>query len=328
MTMYNMVYDITIGKYKLGMIAGVEIKRSVELLSDTAIIHLPAIAYNKAFNSTNNTLTITEKSIKAGDRVVIQLGYNDTLYTEFAGYLEHIENENDQLHLYCEDAIYLYRKPLPNKEMINTNVKKIVSWVIEQLQLQHKLICNYDVTYDKFVVADCSGYDVLKKIQEELKPNIYIKDNTLHIHPQYTEIFGEAKYDFAFNIEKSNLRYKDATQRKLLVEIQGKDKNGKIIKVEEGTTGGDRLTMNISGISSTASLKKIAREVLLNKGGYTGYEGTFTAWLIPYCDAGYKVSIIDNDYEYKNGCYYVTQVETKFDDNGAERTITLGKKLE
>lgn len=326
--MYNMIYDITIGKYKISMIAGVEIKRSVELLSDTAIIHLPAIVYNKPFNSTNNTLTITEKSIKAGDRVIIKLGYNNTLFTEFAGYLEHIENENDQLHLYCEDAIYMYRKPLPNKELLNIDVKNLVSWIINQLQLQHKVDCNYDVTYDKFVVADSTGYDVLKKIQEELKPNIYIKDNTIHIHPQYTEIYGEAKYDFAVNIEKSNLRYKDATQRKLLVEIQGKDKNGKIIKVEEGTTGGDRITMNISGISSTDSLKKIAREVLLNKGGYTGYEGTFTAWLIPFCDAGYKVSITDKDYEYKSGYYYVTQVETKFDENGAERTITLGKKLE
>jgi len=323
-----MVYDISIGKYKLAMIAGVEIKRSVELLSDTAIIHLPAIAYNKAFNCTNNTLSFIEKSINTGDKVVIQLGYNDTLITEFVGYLEHIENENDQLHLYCEDAIYLYRKPLPNKELRNISVQNIISWIIKQLQLPHRLSCNYDVTYDKFVIADCTGYDILKKIQDELKPNIYIKDDTLHIHPQYTEIFGEAKYDFAVNIEKSNLRYKDASQRKILIEIQGKDAQGKIIKVEEGTTGGDRITMNISGISKIDSLKKIAREVLMNKGGYTGYEGTFTAWLIPYCDAGYKVSITDRDYEYKNGYYYVTQVETKFDENGAERTINLGKKLQ
>ncbi len=323
-----MVYDIKIGKYKLGLLTAVNIKRSVEQLADTAIITLPGVMYNKAINSTDSTLDYLEKSIKAGDEVTIKLGYNDTLATEFTGCVEHIENDNDQIKLYCEDGIYNYRKSLPNIEHKNITVKKLLSWVITQLQLPHQLACDYDVTYDRFVVTNCTGYDVLKKIQEELKPNIYFKDNILHVHPQYSEVFGTANYDFSVNIEESKLKYKNAEQRKILVEVNGKDRNGRVVKVEEGTTGGDKITVNISGISDRTSLQKIARETLLAKGVYTGYEGQFTGWLIPYCDAGYKINITDKDYEYKNGTYYVLSVDVNFDENGGKRTITIGKKLQ
>jgi len=326
--MLNMVFDIRVGKYKLGLIAGVNIKRSVEQLTDTATITLPATMYNKAIASTTSRIYFLEKSVGYGDEVVIRLGYNDTLVTEFTGYLEHVENDNDQLRLHCEDGIFLYRKALPDTEHKRVTLSALLQWVIAQLNLNHNLSCSYDVTYDKFVTLGNTGYDVLKKVQEELKPNIYLKGNTLHVHPQYTELFGTASYDFAKNIEKSNLKYRDASQRKLLVEVHGRDARGKEVRVEEGTIGGDKLTLNISGISDRESLKRIAMQALLSKGGYTGYEGSFTGWLIPYCDAGYKVRLTDKDYEYKNGSYYVTAVEVNFTENGAERVVTLGKKIE
>lgn len=43
-----MIYDIEIGDYKLGMLDKVEIRKSVEQLSDTAVITLPAAQYNNA----------------------------------------------------------------------------------------------------------------------------------------------------------------------------------------------------------------------------------------------------------------------------------------
>lgn len=323
-----MVYDIAIGRYKLGMISSVNIKRSVEQLTDTAVISLPGTMYNKAINSTTSGLDHLEKSVQRGNQVVIRLGYNDVLYTEFTGYIEHIENENDQLKIYVEDSIFQYRKPLPDTEHKSVNVSKLLQWVISMLGLPYSLSCDYDITYDKFVVSGNTGYDVLKKIQEELKPNIYMKGNVLHVHPQYTEIFGAATYNFAENIEKSNLKYRDAEQRKLLVEVQGKGADGRVLKVEEGSTGGDKITLNVSGVSRADELRTIARQALLSHGGYTGYEGSFTGWLIPYCDAGFKVSLTDNDYKYKNGSYYVTAIEVNFSENGAERVVTLGKKIE
>ena len=61
--MYTMVYDIEIGNYKLGMLDKVEVHRSVEQLSDTAVITLPAAQYNNALEG--------EDKLKRGDAVSI-----------------------------------------------------------------------------------------------------------------------------------------------------------------------------------------------------------------------------------------------------------------
>ena len=317
--MKDMSWYIKIGKFELKMMESVEITHSVELLSDTADIVLPATAYNK-------TLDI-ESKIKRGDTVLIELGYNNKKVPEFNGYVESIATDGGSLTIKCEDELFQYRKDIPNIELKNVSVTDIIAYVHKYIK-GYMVSCDYDFTYEKFVVNNATGYDVLKKIQEEAKPNIYAKGNVLHIHPQYVEIFGTANYDFAINIDEEgcDLKYKLESERKLLVTVESKNAAGKTIKVEEGTTGGEKLTLNLSGVTSEASMRKLAKEALTQR-VYTGYEGGFTSWLIPFCDAGYKATITDSDYEFKNGSYYVLEVKTKFSDAGGVRVLKIGKKL-
>lgn len=313
-----MCWKVTIGAYQLGMIESIEIVRSVELLSDTATITLPSAVYNKAFE-------INDK-IKRGDAVKIELGYDDKLEIEFEGYLKQEPNtDNGSLILECEDGLFQYRKSLDNVELKNASVSDVLNYVNVTIG-GFSLKCDYDFKYDKFVINNATGYDVLKKIQEEAKPNIYLKGNVLHVHPQYSEIFGKATYDFSKNIETAELKYMRAEDRKFLVTVESKGKDGKVIKAEFGTTGGDKMTINVSGVTDMDSLKKLAEEALKTK-VYTGYEGTFDGWLVPYCDAGYQIRIVDADYEYKTGEYYVLEVKTVFSKQGGVRTIKIGKKL-
>jgi hypothetical protein len=315
--MYNMSWKVTVSKYQLMMIDAIEIIRSVEKLSDMATITLPATAYNAAIG--------IESKIKRGDAIVIEFGYNGGLYEEFNGYLNSIQTDNGSLILECEDGLFQYRKSLDNIELKGASVTDVLNHVNKAIG-GFTLKCDYDFKYDKFVINNATGYDVLKKIQEEAKPNIYLKGKTLHVHPQYSELFGTADYDFSRNIETEELKYRNADERKFIVIVESKGKDGKVIRVEAGTTGGDKMTINVSGVTDMASLRKLANEALATK-VYTGYEGTFTGWLLPYCDAGYKVSITDKDYEAKNGSYYVLEVKTNFSKSGGVRTIKLGKKL-
>lgn len=313
-----MSWKITIGAYQLGMIESVEIVRSVELLSDSAIITLPSAAFNQAFD-------INDK-LRRGDAVKIELGYNDKWVTEFEGFLEQEPNtDKGSLVIKCEDGLFQYRKSLDNAVLKNCTVADVLNYVNGKIG-GFSLSCDYDFRYDKFVINNATGYDVLKKIQEEVKPNIYLKGNVLHVHPQYSEIFGKSSYDFSKNIETAELKYMRAEDRKFLVIVESKDQAGKVIKAEFGTTGGDKMSINVSGVTDMESLKKIAKEALLSK-SYTGYEGTFDTWLVPYCDAGYQVRIVDADYEYKTGEYYVLEVKTTFSKSGGVRTIKIGKKL-
>lgn len=57
------------------------------------------------------------------------------------------------------------------------------------------------------------------------------------------------------------------------------------------------------------------------------YEGSLTGWLIPYVEPTYTAEILDKDYPYKNGKYYVKAVKTNFSKSGGVRTITPGIKL-
>ena len=317
--MYRMSWNIRIGGFRLRMVEKVSIKRSVELLSDTATITLPGTVFNKAIN--------IEDKIKVGDAVEIELGYNDDLKPEFKGYLKAIKTDSGSLTLELEDDIYLFRKSVKDEEMKDASVKNILANICSQVG-GFSVSCDYDFTYDKFVINNATGYDVLKKIQDEASPNIYLKDKVLHVHPQYAEIFGEARFDFSRNIERdgTDLKYKSEDERKLLVVVEGTDETGATVSVEKGTTGGDKMTLKLPGVSSRRSLEQKAQSVLEQK-VYTGYEGSFQAWLVPYVDAGYKVAITDPDYEIKNGTYYVISVETTFSKDGGVRKITLGKRL-
>ena len=317
--MYRMSWNIKIGGYRLKMVEKVSIKRSVELLADTATVTLPATVFNK-------TISIEDK-IKVGDAVEIELGYNDDLKTEFKGYLKSIKTDGGSLTLELEDDIYLFRKSVKDEEMKDASVKKILENICSQVG-GFSVSCDYDFTYDKFVINNATGYDVLKKIQDEASPNIYLKDKVLHVHPQYAEIFGEARYDFGKNIERegTDLKYKSEDERKFLIVVEGTDETGATVSVEKGVTGGDKMTLKLPGVSSKSSLEQKAQSVLEQK-VYTGYEGSFQTWLVPYVDAGYKVAITDPDYEVKNGTYYVISVETTFSKDGGVRKVTLGKRL-
>ena len=317
--MYRMSWNIRIGSYRLKTVESVSIKRSVELLSDTASVVIPATVFNRAIE--------VEDKLKVGDAVEIRLGYDDDLQTEFKGYLKSVKTDGGSLTLECEDGIYLFRKSLKDEELKDANVSAILQKVCSQVG-GFSVSCDYDFSYDKFVISNATGYDVLKKIQDEASPNIYLKDDVLHVHPQYAEIFGEARYDFSKNIERegTDLKYKSEDDRKLLVVVESKDATGKTISVEKGVTGGDKMTVKMSGVTSVSSLEAKAQQVLEQK-VYTGYEGSFQAWLLPFVDAGYKVRISDPDYEYKEGTYYVVSVETTFSQAGGVRKITLGKRI-
>jgi hypothetical protein len=315
--LFNLSWKITLENYQLMLLEGVEITRSVEQLSDTATITLPGSVFNKALD--------IEKEIKRGNTVKIELGYNDDLITEFEGFIESIETNDGSITIKCEDAIYKLRKPVADKEFTNPDVSVILNYVLAQIG-GYTLSCDYQFKYDKFTILSNTAYKVVKQIQEETKANVYLKGNVLHVHPQYKEIFGLAEYSFQQNIESSELEYRNADDRKTEVVVEGKSKDGKVIRETAGQKGGDTITIKIDGVSDPASLKNMAEEQLKVK-SYTGYSGSFTGWLIPYCDAGYKVTISDDEYEFKDGTYYVLEVVTNFSKSGGSRQIKIGSKI-
>lgn len=315
-----MDFDITIGSFRLTTLESVVVTCSVENLADTATITLPGAVYNRALE--------IESKIKEGDPVCIRFGYDARLQelpVEFEGYVESIATDDGSIKINCEDGIYRFRKELQNTVLSDVSVEELLRHVTNESG-EFDLSCDYDFKYDKFTIYEATGFDVLKKVQEETRANIYLKGKTLHVHPQYAETGRRVIYDFAVNIEKSDLKYKDARQRKFIATVEGTDVRGKTVKATKGMPGGDKFTIRLPGVSDKATLERRADEELKIR-AYSGYEGNFTTWLVPRIEPTDIVELRDADYEYKTGKYYVVAVVTTFAEGGGSRKVTIGKKI-
>lgn len=316
--MYTMQYEIGIGEYRLGMLDKVEIHKSVELLADTATITLPGAQYNVALD--------VEKKLKRGDKVSIKLGYRETgLETEFEGWVQRISTDGGSVKLICEDDLFLFRKTLKSEVLQKVTLKKLLEHVVEGCGLEMKVNCSYEWTYAKFVINNATGYDVLKKVQEECGADIYVQEGTLEVHAPGEKVGKERYYDFGLNVESEDLTYRNAADKKVQVVVKANMPDGTVREIETGTTGGEKVEVKCA-TSDEASMKARG-ELEVKRRSFDGFDGSFTGWLIPMCVPGDSVRLRDRDYEYKDGTYYVNAVTTELSAQGGKRKIELGFRL-
>ena len=307
-----MGYDITIGSYKVGMLD------SVEMLADTAEITLPAAEYNVALD--------VESKIGRGDAVSIRIGYEENgLVEEFRGWLQRISTDGGNIKLTCEDDLFTLRKNLPNEVLKKVTLETLLKRVIRGAGNCYGLSCSYRWTYAKFVIHEATGYDVLKKVQEECGADIYLKDGVLHVHPPGEVTGKERFYDFSLNVEEADLTYRKAEDKKVRVVVKALMPDGTVKEIETGSTGGDKVEVR-SATSDEASMKARG-ELEVKRRSFDGYDGSITTWLIPECMPGDSATLHDRDYPQKDGTYFVRSVTTSFSKDGGKRKIELGFRL-
>lgn len=316
--MFTLGYDIRLGDFRLGMLDKVEIHRSVELLADTATIVLPGAEYNKALE--------VESLIKRGDPVSITIGYEETgLREEFRGWIQRISTDDGSITIECEDDLYKFRKAIPNEELKQVKLESLLKKVISGIGGSYKLDCTYSWTYEKFVISNATGYDVLKKVQEESGADIYLADDTLHVHAPAETVGDDVYYDFALNVEECDLTYRTAEDRKVQVVVKATMPDGTVKEIETGSTGGDKVEIRCA-TSDEASMRQRG-QTEVKRLSFDGYEGNITTWLIPYCKPGDIAELRDEDYPEKDGRYFVQAVTTEFSRDGGKRTVELGFRL-
>lgn len=316
--MYTLDFEVKIGEFYLGMVDSITIHKSVELLADTCEIVLPAARLNKALE--------VEEQIKRGDEVSVSIGYKEVgIKEEFKGYLQRISTDGGSIKLFCEDDLFQFRKDLPNEELKKISLSDLLSKVVKGIGKNYKVNCSYTWVYDKFVIRDATGYDVLKKVQEECGADIYLIDGVLHIHPPGEVVGKERFYDFAVNIEEAELSFKRAEDKKVKVVVKAIMPDGKVKEIEVGSTGGEKVEVKCHA-SDTASMKARG-EAEVKRRTFDGYDGSITTWLIPECNPGDTASIHDGDYTYKDGTYFVRSVTTEFSEGGGKRKVELGYRL-
>ena len=318
---YHMEYDIQIGNFKVQTLKSVRVIKSVSQLSDTAYIELPGTLINE-------TLQVEDK-IHRGDPVTIQLGYKQAgLQTEFKGYLKAIKTDNTKIVLECEDELFLWDVPLKNEQLENISLQSLLHKVAQQVDSKYNVLCDYNFTYSKFTINNATGLDVLKKIQDETKANIFFDGQFLIITPVYSKGSWSGKtvkYDMTRNVISSDLKYIKASDKKIKVEIEYKGKDGKTYKASTGSEGGKTIKRTINA-GDTSSLSSVAQNEY-NLWCYDGYEGSLTGWLLPYCAPTDMVHLMDPTAQHQDGTYYVVGTEVNFSNGGGRRKVTIGRKM-
>ena len=153
--MYTLDFEVKIGEFYLGMVDSITIHKSVELLADTCEIVLPAARLNKALE--------VEEQIKRGDEVSVSIGYKEVGIKKSLKVIAKISTDGDSIKLFCEDDLFQFRKDLPNEELKKISLSDLLSKVVKGIGKNYKIDCSYTWVYDKFVIRDATGYDVLKK---------------------------------------------------------------------------------------------------------------------------------------------------------------------
>jgi hypothetical protein len=326
--MYRMDHMIRIGETVLPVLTSVKIEKDVTKLTDRATIVCPAVAHGR------NLAYV--KQIAKWQSVRIELGYDGKLREEFSGYVRSVSLDGGELTIECEDALLLFQRvDIPNGEMKDAPLKNVLEYVVgkvndlirsEGLGEPLAIDCLYSYTYGKLTFHNSTAYEAMERIQKDGSPNIYIRGNVLHIVPQYTHSDGETRYSMQRNIckEGTSLKWKNEDDRPLYVEVTGQNTNGDKAEASKGRKGGNELSINMGNcIKDTASLQAIA-DNLYNSKSYTGYDGSFKTWLIPYCDAGYIVELSDNKKSVNPGRYYVQSVKVEYSRSGGSRVIGIG----
>lgn len=325
--MFVLGAKIEIGNYTFNQVHKVTIVKSVDLLSDTAEINLPMSAMfgNQEVGFERKQL---EQEIKAGDAVTITLAYKDVIETvEFIGFVRWVKPNAPTVTIECEDIIYTVRQKQINKNFGSTTLKKVLNYIIEDTNL--KLAGDIpDVNFDKFLLKNVNGAQALQKIKEEYGLYIFIDDNQqLYAGLRQTKNIGENQiYNLYKNVVTHDLRFRKAEDVRIALKVVGILKDNSKIEVIVGDTTGEQRTLYKYNISDKAQLKSIG-EAELSDMKYTGYEGSITSFLTPFCTRGYNVDIQDKNYPDRTGTYFVPKVTTTFGTSGARRKIELGTKL-
>jgi hypothetical protein len=325
--MFVLDCNIKIGKFEFNRVHEVTIVKSVDLLSDTAVIKMPASALfgneEKGFEKKR-----LESEIKAGDKVEITLEYKDVFKkTEFVGFVKSIKPNTPIVEIQCEDAIYIVRKKRINKNFGKTNLKEVLTFILDGsgVTIGDKIPA---MPFDSFLIKNLNGAQALEKIKEKYRLSIFVDDdNKLFASLKETYNNGKiVKYDFYKNIIKHNIQFRRKEDIRLSVEVTGYKKDNTTIKIFIGDTDGEKRELRFRNITDKETLKKIAEEEY-EKLKVNGYKGKITSFLVPYATRGMGAEIKDKNFPDRKGLYFIPKVTTTFGQNGARRIVELGSKL-
>lgn len=318
-----------IGNYGFrGGVYSVKWKRSVKEIVDTAIIKVPAIGRVDANNNLPNSSIATSKLFNNGDKVVIQLAYNNGFKQEFKGFVRRV-TPSIPVEIECEGYAYQLRKKHLIKSWKSVSLKDFLTELISGTDIV--LSPNIPVyTLTNLCINHANCLKALEYVKDKIHLAVFFQFETLYVGLEEGLKGNAVNFRLGWNtIRDDKLKYRLAADSEVLVRlVTGKGKNHKRTLIEVGDAGGGLIERNVNNIRDMNNLQAIANDLLLQS-KYTGFEGYITCFLEPYCQPSDTAAITDRLYNERGGNYFVEGIEGEFGVHikGAERKVHISRAL-
>lgn len=327
--MFALCSNITIGQFRLKP-HSVKVSKSAHEFVDKAVIKLPITARVKRGDETVSASLDTAKQFTEGDQVLIQLGYNGVLVTEFTGFVSRV-NLTAPVEVECEGMSFLLRKKTyPAHTFKKAKLLDILRYLTSGTGIVVDKARTADVVVDKLLIEGENGTEILEAIKKKLSSLISFRfvANVLvsEMFPIIPESNATVKYLLGWNVIKdNNLKLRQAKNQELKVKYTGKKKDGTKVSVISGNKG-EVKEFTTHDFVDQATLKKMA-DAQKSKMSYDGYEGKITAFGIPFCAPAYRCELTDKKYPERSGSYIVETVEVEYNMSGYRRKVGIGLRL-
>ncbi len=336
--MFVLSSDITIGNFRFGGEHEVRIKRSLYSIADTAVIRIPSIAKVVTGNNTQPGVVTTGKQFSDGDPVIIKLGYDADLQTEFVGFVKR-RNVDMPLTIECEGYSWLLRRNNLDIFEKSITIKDLLLKAVAGIDKNYeiKVQCTVDYTLENVYIPNARGFDIINSILQYTDGALnccFIQPDTLWCGLVFTpyangnDVFelGKVNYKLGYNVVKNNTLKERLTENDpAKVTYSTRLSTGDKVSQSSDVFTDFVRTHNkiLTQVKDATTLTQLANEKAY-KLNYSGYEGSIHAFLQPYVTPGYQAYVTDEQYPERNGSYLIEGTEVRFGMNGARRLVEIG----
>lgn len=303
-------------------------KRSVTDYSDTATIKLPAVAMLKTKGDAYQRIE-TGLQFQEGMEITIACGYDGINPVRFKGFIRQIK-PNVPLEIECEGYSYLLRKKLSfNKSYkAGTKMKTVLNDLIHGTPITLSKAIP-DVTIESPVnFSGKTGIQVLDWFKEQMLMTVYFNFGELYVGLKYTNFKETIKLRLGWNVvEDNDLKFNPKKKSsEVNISLSAKQKDGSTQYADPKSKGGEGRQVKMKVRLDNATLKKLQedqKQKQLNR----GYEGSLTAFLVPFAEPAMAVQIDDPKYPARAGKYFIEGVEGEYGSGGGRQKIKIEASL-
>ncbi len=281
---------------------------SWEMLTDTAEIVVPRKSNVIDSNRVNELL-------KSSDPVIIRMGYDGELFTEFTGYIENVST-GSPLVISCEDEMYKLKRTTVSVSKERCMLKQL----LQEIAKGYEIDCE-DTQLGNVRYSNMSVSEILEDLKEKTGLYSFFRGKTLVVGK--TTLNTEP---VSLVIEKQaseNLKEKEV--KKVWVKVESLQQHGKALTYETGDKGGTMLSIKQPNLTKV-EIKEVA-DRMYKQSQQKGLDGDITLFGVPRLMHGMSVALWSNMYSERNGNFYVDGTEKSItSDGGYRQVLKLGKK--